>query len=56
MIFGKKIIEHKIVFRVSTQLSSETFLIITRIQQDIITNVQRSSCKVPANSSDFNKT
>jgi hypothetical protein len=35
------------VFWFSVQLLSETFLILRRIQRDIIINVHRSSCKVP---------
>ena len=32
----------------SLQLLSETFLILRRIQKDIIINVHRFSCRVPA--------
>jgi hypothetical protein len=35
------------VFWFPLQLLSETFLILRRIQRDIIINVHRSSCKVP---------
>ena len=36
------------MFRFSLQLLSETFLILRRTERDIIQNVYRSSCKVPA--------
>jgi hypothetical protein len=45
-IFGKKLLNIKCVFCIYLQLLSETFLILRRIQWDII-NVHRSSCKVP---------
>jgi hypothetical protein len=45
--FGKKLLNIKCVFCFSVQLLSETFLIIRRIERDIIINVHRSSCKVP---------
>ena len=38
----------KFVFLFSVQLLSEIFLIIRRIQRDIVIKVRRSSCKVPA--------
>jgi len=44
------------VFWFSLQLLSETFLILRRIQQDIITSVIMSSCKVPLLLSKFNQT
>ena len=44
--FLKKIIRHKHVFRVSLQLSSEVFFILTRPERDIIRNVFCFSCKV----------
>jgi hypothetical protein len=37
----------KCVFWFSPQVVSETFLILSRIQRDIIKHVRRSSCKVP---------
>jgi hypothetical protein len=43
-IFRKNLLN---MFLFSLQLLSATFLILRRIQQDIIINVQRSSCKVP---------
>ena len=46
-IFGKKLLNKKCVFCFTLQLWSETFLILRIIQQDIIINVHRSSCKVP---------
>jgi len=46
--FQKKFIEHKIMFDFLYHTCvCEIFLIIRRIQQDIIKNVYRSSCKVP---------
>jgi hypothetical protein len=44
--FGK-LLSIKCVFLFSVQLLSETFLILRRIQRDIIINVHRYSCKVP---------
>jgi hypothetical protein len=55
-ILGKKLLNIKCVFWFSVQLWSETFLILRRIQRDIIINVHRFSCKVPLLLSDFNKT
>ena len=46
-IFGKKLLNIKCVFLFSLQLLPEIFLILHRIQQDIIINIYRSSCKVP---------
>jgi hypothetical protein len=46
-IFGKMLLNIKCVFWFSLQLLSETFLILRRIQRDIIINVHRSSCRVP---------
>jgi hypothetical protein len=44
----KKVTEHKMcVFWFSLQLLTETFLILRRIQRDIVTNIHRSSSKVP---------
>jgi len=45
--FEKNVSEHNCVFWVSLQHLSATFLILSRIQQDITTNVHRSSCKAP---------
>jgi hypothetical protein len=42
----KKYIDHKCVFWFSPQVLSETFVILGRIQEDIIINLHRSSCKV----------
>jgi hypothetical protein len=39
--------ENKMCVLISLQLLSEIFLILRRIQQDIIINVHRSSCKLP---------
>jgi hypothetical protein len=47
-IFEKKLLNTKCVFWFSLQLLSETFLILRRIQGDIIVNVYRSARKVPA--------
>jgi hypothetical protein len=41
--FRKKLFDMKVVFSFSLQISSETFLIVTRIQLDIVINVDRSS-------------
>ena len=46
-IFGKKLMNIKCVYGFSLQLLSETLLSVKEIQQDIITNVHRSSCKAP---------
>jgi len=43
----KKIVNKKSVFSPSLRLLSETFLILRRIQRDIIKNVYWSLCKVP---------
>ena len=44
-IFGRKLLNIKCVFWFSLQLLSETFLILRRIQRDIITNEHTSSPK-----------
>ena len=46
--FGEKLLNIKYVFLFSLQLLSEMLLILRRIPPDIITNVHRSSSKVPA--------
>ena len=46
-VFGKKLFNIKCVSRFSLQLLSKTFLILRRMQQDIVINVKTSSCKVP---------
>jgi len=46
--FSEKATEHKICFDSFLQLSSEIFVILRRIHRDILTNVHRSLCKVPA--------
>jgi hypothetical protein len=43
----EKLLNKMYVFRLSLQLLSEAFLVIGRIQPDIIINVRRSSCEVP---------
>jgi hypothetical protein len=55
-IFGKTLLNLKCVFWFSLQLLSETFLILRRIQRDMIIKAHRSSCKVPIVLSDFNET
>jgi hypothetical protein len=47
-IFEKKLLNIKCVFWFSLKLLSETFFILRRIERDMIINVYRSSCKVPA--------
>jgi hypothetical protein len=39
-------IEHKMRVLISSTPLSETFLILRKIQRDVIVNVYRSSCKV----------
>ena len=43
----KKVFEHTTCVLILSTTLSETFLILRRIQRDIIVNVLRSSCKVP---------
>ena len=43
----KKVVEHKKFILISAQLLFETFLIVRRIQRDIVINMKTSSCKVP---------
>jgi hypothetical protein len=45
--FRKKLLIIKFVFWFSLQLLSKTFLILRRIQQDIVINAETSLCKVP---------
>jgi hypothetical protein len=45
--FGEKVIEHEMCVLIFSTNLSETFLILRRIQPDIITNVHRPSCKLP---------
>ena len=47
MILVKKINEHKMCLWFPLQLSSEIFIILRRIQRDIITNVDRFHVKYP---------
>jgi len=48
-IFEKKsLLNIKCVFRFSLQYLSETFLVLRRNEWDMMKNVYRSSCKVPA--------
>jgi hypothetical protein len=47
-IFGEKVIEHKMRVFIFSITLPETFLILKRIQRDMIKNVYRSSRKVPA--------
>jgi hypothetical protein len=51
----EKVVARKIVFSVSLQLLSETFLVL-RIQRNIIINLRRFSCKVPLVLSDCSQT
>jgi hypothetical protein len=44
---GKNITEHKICAFIFSEMLSEIFLILRRIQRDIIVNVYESVCKVP---------
>jgi hypothetical protein len=46
-IFGQKFVEHNICVYIFSTTLSQTFLILRRIQRDIIITVHRSSCKVP---------
>jgi len=46
-IFGKTFFKIKCAFRVSPQISFETFLILRRNEPDMTKNVYWSSCKVP---------
>jgi len=48
-VFGKVLLNIKCLFWFSSKLLSETFIILRRIQQDIIINVLRSSCNVSVN-------
>ena len=45
--FLEKASQHKMCVLISPKILSEKFLILRRIQQDIIMNVLRSSCGVP---------
>jgi hypothetical protein len=54
-IFGKKLLDVNCVFRFSLQLLYEIFLIVRRIQGDVI-NVKTSSLKYSLFLSDFNET
>ena len=48
MIFDENVNDHKMrVFFFSLQLLPEAFLILRRIQRDIIINVHRASRKIP---------
>ena len=46
--FIQKILNTKCVFRLSLQILSETFLVLRRMERDVIKYVYWSSCKVPA--------
>ena len=54
--FLKKLLNIKCVFWFCLQLLSEKFLIVRRIQRDIIINLHKSSCKVTLLLSDLMKT
>ena len=45
--FRKKLLDIKCVFSFPLQILPEIFLILRRTERDIITQVHRSSCKVP---------
>jgi hypothetical protein len=45
--FRKKITWHKMCVLIFSATLSQTFLILTRIERDIVINVHRCSCKVP---------
>jgi hypothetical protein len=45
--FRGKVTEHKMCVLIFSTTLCETFLILRIIQEDIIINVYRSSCKVP---------
>ena len=55
-IFGKQLLNTKCVFWFSVQLLSATFLILRRIQRDVIRTVYRSACKVQLLLLDFSGT
>ena len=52
--FRKKVTEHKMCVLSFSTTSSKKFLIIRRIQRDIVINVETSSCKVHVILVDFN--
>jgi hypothetical protein len=47
MILGKKVTKHKMCVLIFSTTLPETFLIVRRIQRDILVNILRSSCKLP---------
>jgi len=46
-IFKKRIVENEKCILIFSTILSETFLILRRIERDMITNVYRSACKLP---------
>jgi hypothetical protein len=46
-IFGKKVIEHQLWIPIFCTTFVETFLILRRMQRDIIVSIYMSLCKVP---------
>ena len=44
--FRKKVIKHKMCVLIFSTILSQTFVILRRIQRDIIINIRRSSRKV----------
>ena len=47
VIFGKKVIEHKMCVLIFYTIFSEKFIILRRTERDINIHLNRSSCKVP---------
>jgi hypothetical protein len=47
VFFGKMLQNTKCVFWFSPQLSYEKFLILRKVERDIVTNAHRASWKVP---------
>jgi hypothetical protein len=44
---GKNVLQIKYTFRFSLQLLPEMFLVLRRIQRDVIVNIHKSSDKIP---------
>jgi hypothetical protein len=56
MIFEENVIERKTCVQILSTILSDTVLILTIIQRDIITNVESLHVKYPLFLSDLNKT